>query len=224
MTAEGDNSVLMQKVAKEHLGLFKPHKWEVESSDVKNYHHLIYLMKARENTIHADLYKKMRNATAFTKVGKKVTNLGLKSFGDNIQEKGVFNTWMYDEQDKIQAFAKAYADRIVAEAFLETINENTGKGDEFKDMPIGPSPLSINASADLGIILKKLFHLHLLSRVEEDLSFFLISGLLSEEAGQEVIDYSRKLCAELAPHALSLVEGTLLIISISKLEFLINFV
>ena len=45
-----------------------------------------------------------------------------------------------------------------------------------------------------------------------------------EEAGQEVIDYSRKLCAELAPHALSLVEGTLLIISISKLEFLINFV
>merc|ERR1711992_312526 len=172
MTAEGDNSVLMQKVAKEHLGLFKPHKWEVESSDVKNYHHLIYLMKARENTIHADLYKKMRNATAFTKVGKKVSNLGLKSFGDNIQEKGVFNTWMYDEQDKIQAFAKAYADRIVAEAFLETINENTGKGDEFKDMPIGPSPLSINASADLGIILKKLFHLHLLSRVEEDLSFF----------------------------------------------------
>merc|ERR1712001_310536 len=158
-------------------------KWEVQDSDVKNYHHLIYLMKARENTIHADLYKKMRNATAFTKVGKKVGQLGLKSFGQNIQEKGVFNTWMYDEQDKIQAFAKAYADRIVAEAFLETINE----------------------SADLGIILKKLFHLHLLSRVEEDLSFFLISGLLSEEAGQEVIDYSRKLCAELAPHALSLV-------------------
>ena len=210
MTAEGDNSVLMQKVAKEHLGLFKPHKWEVQDSDVKNYHHLIYLMKARENTIHADLYKKMRNATAFTKVGKKVGQLGLKSFGQNIQEKGVFNTWMYDEQDKIQAFAKAYADRIVAEAFLETISENTGKGDEFKDMPIGPSSLSINASADLGMILKKLFHLHLLSRVEEDLSFFLISGLLSEEAGQEVIDYSRKLCAELAPHALSLVEGILI--------------
>ena len=35
---------------------------------------------------------------------------------------------MYEQQDNIQAFAKAYADRIVAEAFLETIQENTGKG------------------------------------------------------------------------------------------------
>ena len=50
----------------------------------------------------------------------------------------------------IQAFAKAYADRIVGEAFLNTIMESSGNGDEFKDCPVGESPLAISASADLG--------------------------------------------------------------------------
>ena len=59
-----------------------------------------------------EVQAKLGKAVLFTKVGKKVSNLGLKSFGENISEKGVFNTWMYQEQDIIQAFAKAYADRI----------------------------------------------------------------------------------------------------------------
>ena len=128
----GDNSVLMQKVAKEHLGMFKPHKLEKPHNgvvDPENVHHLIYLIKARENDLFEDLTSKMKKAFVYTKVGKQVSGLPLlKSFGNNIQEKGIFNTWMYEQQDNIQAFAKAYADRIVAEAFLETIQENTGKG------------------------------------------------------------------------------------------------
>merc|ERR1711997_349363 len=41
MTAEGDNSVLMQKVAKEHMGLFKPHQLKKPSEiDFRNIHHL----------------------------------------------------------------------------------------------------------------------------------------------------------------------------------------
>ena len=173
LQAEGDNSVLMQKVAKEHMGLFKPHTLEKPHNNIvdpENIHHLIYLLKARENQLHTDLTSRLKKAFVYTKVGKQVSSLGLKSFGSNIQEKGVFNTWMYDEQDKIQAFAKSYADRLVAESFLETIKENTGKGDEFKDMPRGPTPLSINASADLEPMLKKIFHLHLLARIEDDLS------------------------------------------------------
>jgi hypothetical protein len=103
-----------------------------------------------------------------------------------LQEKGIFNTWMYEEQDKIQAFGKAYADRFISEAFLATIQESSGKGDEFKSCPTGPSALAIHAASDLGPMLNQLFHLHLLSRIEEDLSWFLLNDILSEESGQQV--------------------------------------
>ena len=69
MTAEGDNSVLMQKVAKEHLEMFKPHTLlKPDEMDVSNMHHLIYLLKARENLLYNDLRKKLASAVVFTKV------------------------------------------------------------------------------------------------------------------------------------------------------------
>ncbi len=55
-TAEGDNSVLMQKVAKEHLGLFNPHTDTPPANlDLGNVNHLEYLLKARENLQYAEL-------------------------------------------------------------------------------------------------------------------------------------------------------------------------
>jgi hypothetical protein len=197
-------------VAKEHMGLFKPHILEKPHGgdvDPSNIHHLMYMLKARENQIHASLKERLAKAFLYTKVGKKVSSFGLKSFGNNLQEKGIFNSWMYQEQDKIQAFAKAYADRLVGEAFIDTINSNSGKGDEFKDFPIGNSPLAVTASADLEPMLKQLLHLHLLTRIEEDLSFFLLNGIIAQEVGQQILELNRKLCADLAPHALSLIEA-----------------
>ncbi len=187
MTAEGDNSVLMQKVAKEHMSLFKPHELQKPTSDIDpgNTHHLIYLLKARENQLYSDLKSRLASAFVYTKVGKQVSNIGLASMGSKLQEKGVFNTWMYEEQDKIQGFAKAYADRIVAEAFLDVINNSTGKGDEYKGQPTGPT-LITGASSDLGPMLNQIFQLHLLSRIEEDLSWFLMNGLLTDSSGQQV--------------------------------------
>ena len=80
-------------------------------------------------------------------------------------------------------------------------------GDEFRDHPRGPSPLSINASADLEPMLKSLFHLHLLARIEADLSWFLIKGLLSEKTGNQVLEVNRRLCNDIAPHALNLIDA-----------------
>jgi len=210
MTAEGDNSVLMQKVAKEHMGLFKPHALERPHDgvvDPGNVHHLMYMLKARENQLHSDLSGRLKKAFAYTKIGKQIASLGLKSFGNNLQEKGLFNTWMYEEQDKIQAFAKSYADRLVAEAFFETISESSGKGDEFKGCPVGSTPLSINAPADLEPMLKKLLHLHMLSRIENDLSFFILNDIISQEGADKILEWNRKLCSDLAPHALNLVDA-----------------
>ena len=58
MTAEGDNSVLMQKVAKERLGTLakNPPKLEKPSStNLKDTNYLVYLLKARELNLFNEL-------------------------------------------------------------------------------------------------------------------------------------------------------------------------
>ena len=155
-------------MAKEHLGLFKPHKDAAPAIlDLENVKHLEYLLKARENLLFTELRKKMASAMVYTKVGKKMPGI-LKPIGDKLQEKGIFNTWMLQEQDLIQAFAKAYSDRIVCEAFRETIAGQFG--------PVDPS---------LKDVLDSVFHLHLLNSVEKDLSTFLASDLLNSSQAEQ---------------------------------------
>ncbi len=73
MTAEGDNSVLMQKVAKEHMGLFKPHDVEKLSSiDLEDPGHILQLFKLRENELYATLKGKLGKAMLYTKVTCKL--------------------------------------------------------------------------------------------------------------------------------------------------------
>merc|ERR1712029_355682 len=196
-TAEGDNSVLMQKVAKEHLGLFKPHKDTPPARlDLEIIDHLEYLLKARENLQYTELKKKVVSAMVYTKVGKSMPGI-LKPFGDKLQEKGIFNTWMLKEQDLIQAFAKSYADRIICEAFKETLKENTGKGaDPIDAGRIGNEPLVVNTDkVDLKAVLVKLCNLHMLARIEADLPYFIQSGLLTVKQAEEALEVNRKLCA-----------------------------
>ena len=150
----------------------------------------------------------MASALVYTKVGKKMPGI-LKPIGDKLQEKGIFNTWMLQEQDLIQAFAKAYSDRIVCEAFRETI-----AGD------FGPVDSSLSG------VLDSVFHLHLLNSVEKDLSTFLASDLLNSSQAEQarsfderapasgfhlkktqVIEISQRLCAELTPTSLGLIES-----------------
>jgi len=114
----------------------------------------------------------------------------LKPFGDKLQEKGIFNTWMLKEQDLIQAFAKSYADRIICEAFKETLAGKYGEVD--------PSIVST---------LNKVLHLHLLSTLEKDLSTFLSAGLINNSQAETVLNINRRLCSELAPSALALIES-----------------
>jgi hypothetical protein len=79
-----------QKVAKEHMGMFKPHSLEKPHNgvvDPGNVHHLIYMLKARENELFSDLKAKMSSAFVYTKVGKKVAGFGLSSIGSKLQVK-----------------------------------------------------------------------------------------------------------------------------------------
>jgi hypothetical protein len=91
----------------------------------------------------------------------------------SLEDKGVFNTWMYQEQDLIQAFAKTYADRIICEGFLETINQ-----DDVQKSSIGP-------------VLHKVFLLHLLSTLERDLAWFMENRLLTPIQAEKVCAQKR---------------------------------
>jgi len=215
MTAEGDNSVLMQKVTKEHLQMFTPHKLnKPDQLDLENVHHLMYLFKARENQMHSELRSKLASAMVYTKVGKKISGV-FKGLGESLQSKGIFNTWMLDEQDLIQAFAKSYADRLVAEAFFEAIAENTGKGvtDRVDEERIGKSPLIMDVAGtaaggkDLKDILTKLCHLHMLARLEADLPWFIQVGMLTPKQAEEALEINRRLCAEIAPLSMDLIDA-----------------
>ena len=86
----------------------------------------------------------------------------------SLQEKGVYGTWMFEEQDRIQAFARSFGERIVGEAFEEVLasDEVVGSGNEE--------------------ILGKLFHLHLLASLERDLPWFMENGLLTPQEAEEV--------------------------------------
>ena len=90
------------------------------------------------------------------------------NLGRSLQEKGVYNTWMFQEQDLIQSFAKTYADRIIAEAFEDVVGGREVKG------------------TSLEAVMNKVFQLHLLSTLERDLAWFMENDVLTVAQGEEV--------------------------------------
>lgn len=165
MTAEGDNSVLMQKVAKERLAVFKPTApKEAPKADLNDVKFLCYLLQKREDKLFMSL------------------GAGLKKAG----KEGLFNTWMYDESDLIQHAAKAFGERLVSDQFLE---------------------VSSKADANLQLVLKQLHKLYVVDVLERNLGWYLLSETLSVQDGSAVNAAAAKLCKDLAPQALPLVES-----------------
>lgn len=101
MTAEGDNSVLMQKVAKERLAAYTKLPVNLELvPDAASTEYLHNLMNLRENTLFMGLGKEM------AKAGRA----------------GLFETWMLQESDRVQGAAKAYGERLISEQTLNVIS------------------------------------------------------------------------------------------------------
>ena len=100
MTAEGDNSVLMQKVAKERLAQLMKSRTKMPEApankDLSNQEFLLYLLSTRELKQYWELGEKM------VKAGKD----------------GTFNTWMLEESDLIQGAARAYGDNLIATRYV----------------------------------------------------------------------------------------------------------
>ena len=101
MTAEGDNSVLTQKVAKERLTTFKPVQIAEVNQDVNDPHFLHYLLQVKEQATMLELAMKMKNA------GKE----------------GLYNTWMLQESDLVQDVALSYGHRLMSECFFNVLDK-----------------------------------------------------------------------------------------------------
>merc|ERR1712004_61762 len=104
MTAEGDNSVLMQKVAKERLGYLSknpPTMIKPNSTSLSDPTYLHSLLQKREIKL-------------FTTLGKKMAAAG---------KAGTYSSWMFEESDLIQHAAKSFADRLIADRMSLAVEE-----------------------------------------------------------------------------------------------------
>lgn len=165
MTAEGDNSVLMQKVTKERLAVFRPQtigqSMDVDLKDVKSLH---FLLQKREDLL-------------FMNLGKKLQSVG---------KEGLFDTWMYQTSDVIQAAAKAYGERLISEQFMA---------------------VSETASEPNKEILNLLHRLFVVDILEKNLGWLLLAQVLPAAEAARVNQEAAELCAALAPNALALCDA-----------------
>jgi len=104
MTAEGDNSVLMQKVCKERMAIL-PHemKNEVKHETGLKSEKLYQILKSRE-------------IIGFTNLGKELKKQGSRP--------EFFNSWMNEQSDVVQDCGKSFGERMVADAIIEQIEQN----------------------------------------------------------------------------------------------------
>ena len=117
MTAEGDNAVLMQKVAKELLGLLQIGDftlYDVEMTGEMDYsqielNHFLHWFSWKESIL--------------------LTRLASTVQAGMMKGKDLFSIWMYEESDLIQNTARAYGERLIMERCLielESINSPLG--------------------------------------------------------------------------------------------------
>ena len=174
MTAEGDNSVLMQKVSKELLAAVNAKKvvypkldtTNSTSWDVSQVETLVKLVKAKEIALVNELNQAMK-----TKVGK--------------EGKTIFQVWMKEESDLIQATSKAYGESICLDQTL----------------------LAVKNEQDAGVrdALSRVAHLFAHTLVSQDLAWYLANQLITPQSGKQIVSLQRQLIAELKPYVSDLV-------------------
>jgi acyl-CoA oxidase len=95
----------------------------------------------------------------------------------------VFN----DAQDHVLRAARVHVDRVVLEAFVAALDRCADPGAK--------------------LLLERLCDLYVLSNVEADLAWFLEHGRLTATRAKSVTSAVNALCAQLRPHAQTLVDG-----------------
>ncbi|CAM0138103.1 hypothetical protein VKS41_001331 [Umbelopsis sp. WA50703] len=168
MTAEGDNCVLMGKVSKELLGALQSNKASLPAVpdaqnartwNLDNIASQLNLFRLREQLLVKELAISMQTKMAG-------------------QGESLFDVWMKQESDTIQALARAHGERIVLEQFTKVLDESSGQARK---------------------VLEVLYQLYALYTIEGHLSWYLLHGLISVEKGRQVSGLVRGLVEKLTP-------------------------
>jgi len=176
MTAEGDNSVLMQKVAKELL------------AGVQARRIVLPVVKDVANVLKWDLHK-IESLLALLALREQLLLKELATTLEKKTKKGgekLFDVWMKQESDLIQATARAHGERICMEQFVEQVHKFKGR---------------------TAALLTVLCRAYGLICIENALAWYLTSQLISLENGKNVPIFIRKICTDLAPAALDIVDA-----------------
>ena len=181
MTAEGDNRVLMQKVTKETLAM-RAHRRFLPPATHTSAAATTTLDIATLDTAHCLDLLVHREVYLFNQLQSSMNaKLGARE--------PLFDVWMLEESDSVQLCARALGERVCHQQFIAHIHQ-------FR------SRFASYTTAD---VLDNLCVLYGLSRVEADMSTFLLAGLLTNEQAKAVVERVRKLCRELSSVVLSLV-------------------
>lgn len=179
ITAEGDNSILMQKVAKELMGSVEKKEYKLpeltqcpmrelpNKEKVSDVESLVNLIRWREISLIRDLGR-----VSYDKIAK-----GKKTF---------YDVWMKEENYLVQALALAFGERVVAETCSNELRL---------------CPASIRKNLEL---LVKIYLAHV---VIENLSWFLTQGTVNAKAAQELREAYREWIREIHGSALAIVNA-----------------
>lgn len=182
MTAEGDNRVLMQKVAKELLsctslpavrarmqaGRLAPVAWGRATEALREPSYLVELLTAREGRCLSSLTS------------------ALAASGVHPSKEDSFDIWMKQQSDLVQATALAYGQREVVVASLAALQ---------------------GQAASLRRAILPLVVLYALHCLRADLGWLLTEQLLSIPVAKALPDVERALVHEISPQALQMVDG-----------------
>jgi len=154
-------------VAKERLAAFRGPQApkEAPAADISTASYLHHILLCREDALFMELGGEMKRA------GKD----------------GLFDAWMYNQSDLVQAAALAYAERLVSEQFLEVITK---------------------ADGNLRPVLERVYRLYAVDCIERALGWYAVSDAgLSVDMAKMIPSEARRLCHDLAPEAIGLTEA-----------------
>uniref|UniRef100_A0A7S3Z4S3 Acyl-coenzyme A oxidase n=1 Tax=Lotharella globosa TaxID=91324 RepID=A0A7S3Z4S3_9EUKA len=187
MTAEGDNKVIMQKVAKELLAKVRPNDVrahaQFRAQPLKTQHETNKRSCPSAAVAGADWVMRVFAWRERFLLRELALKMALKT---KRQKKTVFQVWMLEESPLVQGVARAYAEAMGLRAFARAIQA-------------APEPMRDD--------LTRLLVLHGLSNIRDDMELFLTEGLFDAGAAKEVKKEHERLCKEVGAQAIALVEG-----------------
>lgn len=184
MTAEGDNSVLMQKVVKDILSDMQKKQHDLPKLTQCPVRQIPKMasIASFETLKNLIFYMEIEEIKSFSKLMKK-----------KIMEEGeaFFDVWMYQVSDEIQALAHAFGERYLLEGALKNLAECQ--------------------DAKLKIVLGKSIHLHMIDLVREKKAWFLARGVISASAAQALDEEHNVAVADFVPHMNTVLNGMSLV-------------